>query len=86
MPRWRNGIRSGLKNLWEQSREGSSPSLGTKKPVDMTGFQTEMDSSVLLEVDPDKEDCGDNQSAEVPAAPCDGQGDRANNCGKKGND
>ncbi|NCP47563.1 hypothetical protein GW844_04225 [bacterium] len=52
----------------------------------MTGFQTEMDSSVLLEVDPDKEDCGDNQSAEVPPAPCDGQGDRANNCGKKGND
>ena len=29
LPRWRNGIRSGLKNLWEKSREGSIPSLGT---------------------------------------------------------
>lgn len=29
-PRWRNGIRSGLKNLWSQGREGSSPSLGTQ--------------------------------------------------------
>lgn len=29
LPRWRNGIRSGLKNLWSQGREGSIPSLGT---------------------------------------------------------
>lgn len=29
MPRWRNGIRSSLKNLWGQPREGSTPSLGT---------------------------------------------------------
>ena len=31
LPRWRNGIRSGLKNLWSQGREGSIPSLGTNK-------------------------------------------------------
>jgi hypothetical protein len=31
LPRWRNGIRSGLKNLWSQGREGSIPSLGTYK-------------------------------------------------------
>ena len=30
MPRWRNGIRSSLKNLWGQPHEGSIPSLGTK--------------------------------------------------------
>ena len=33
LPRWRNGIRSGPKNLWEQSREGSIPSLGTKSEI-----------------------------------------------------
>lgn len=30
MPRWWNGIHVGLKIQWEQSREGSSPSLGTR--------------------------------------------------------
>ena len=35
MPRWRNGIRSGFKNLWEQSREGSIPSLGTRRNLSL---------------------------------------------------
>lgn len=31
MPRWRNGRRAGLKNLWGlKPHEGSTPSLGTK--------------------------------------------------------
>lgn len=32
-PRWWNGIHTSLKNLWEQSHEGSTPSLGTFDPV-----------------------------------------------------
>ncbi len=34
MPRWRNGRRVGLKNLWGfKPREGSTPSLGTFYPL-----------------------------------------------------
>ena len=33
MPKWRNGRREGLKNLWALARVGSTPTFGTMKPV-----------------------------------------------------
>ena len=30
MPKWRNGRREGLKNLWALARVGSTPTFGTK--------------------------------------------------------
>ncbi len=30
MPKWRNGRREGLKNLWALARVGSTPTFGTR--------------------------------------------------------
>ena len=35
LPKWRNGRREGLKNLWALARVGSTPTFGTKRGMDV---------------------------------------------------